>query len=305
MIPGPVVLYRPPNYVDWQPLQYALGPDGNLWVAEYTGPFLKVSLDGTMTEYALPYGINEVMDITRGPDGNLWFVQRDTSFPNTGIGYITTGGLIKSFGAPSGSYLVAITRGADGNLWVGDDSGNVDKVTTSGQFTSYPLPHSQEYIYGIATGADGNIWMTVGDGGANVGKVDRVTTSGQITEFVVDQNSAGVGGIAEGYDGNVWFTDAGATSIGSITPKGVITEYKVPGSLEPTTIATGPDEIWFGVGSSGCCSLGHFSQTNGFGIWHFGRSRVIVNIAGIIFVPNSGVWMTIPGSGYLAKAPTH
>ena len=68
--------------------------------------------------------------------------------------------------------------------------------------------------------------------------------SGQtITEF-----SAGTTPLAitAGADGNLWFTEKFGSSIGRITPSGVLTEFSVPGGRFPDGITAGPyGNLWF------------------------------------------------------------
>jgi virginiamycin B lyase len=64
-----------------------------------------------------------------------------------------------------------------------------------------------------------------------------------ITEFPVTN----VFDLTAGPDGNVWFTDIQTSSIGRITPTGVVTEFPLPApDSGPFMIATGPDgNLWF------------------------------------------------------------
>ncbi|HXJ63267.1 MAG TPA: hypothetical protein VNN79_05895 [Actinomycetota bacterium] len=52
--------------------------------------------------------------------------------------------------------------------------------------------------------------------------------------------------ITPGPDGNMWFTNADGDSIGRITPKGVVTEFKLAKNSHPQTITAGADgNLWF------------------------------------------------------------
>jgi streptogramin lyase len=53
------------------------GPDGALWfLLESTGRIGRITVDGAITEYAIPEPPSLVLsDLTVGPDGNLWFTQ--------------------------------------------------------------------------------------------------------------------------------------------------------------------------------------------------------------------------------------
>jgi virginiamycin B lyase len=64
------------------------GPDGNMWGAESQyGAIVRVTTNGTMTEYPPP-GTNMLpSSIAAGPDGNIWFteVQRRTDVQKIGV----------------------------------------------------------------------------------------------------------------------------------------------------------------------------------------------------------------------------
>jgi virginiamycin B lyase len=52
--------------------------------------------------------------------------------------------------------------------------------------------------------------------------------------------------ITPGPDGNLWFTNPGGDTIGRITPKGVITEFKLAKGTHPQTITAAADgNLWF------------------------------------------------------------
>jgi virginiamycin B lyase len=52
--------------------------------------------------------------------------------------------------------------------------------------------------------------------------------------------------ITPGPDGNMWFTNPGGDTIGRITPKGVVTEFKLAKGTHPQTItAAGDGNLWF------------------------------------------------------------
>jgi virginiamycin B lyase len=110
-----------------------VGPDGNLWFAEFNvGNIGRITTAGLVTEFHIfnggPWGIRA------GPDGNLWFTEADAN----SIGRITTGGSFTSlFPLPStcgnkfGCKPLGITAGPDGNLWFTEFQGNkIGRITT-------------------------------------------------------------------------------------------------------------------------------------------------------------------------------
>jgi virginiamycin B lyase len=54
-----------------------VGPDGNIWFTAYHGGHIgRVTLDGTVTEVAVPEA-GGLTGIVVGPDGNLWITDVD------------------------------------------------------------------------------------------------------------------------------------------------------------------------------------------------------------------------------------
>lgn len=215
-----------------------------------------MSIEGTVTSFAIPTANSQPKDIALGPDGNLWFTEHNGGR----IGRITTTGVIAEFSIPSADNSPSsITAGPDGNLWFTEESlstGKIGRITPQGVITEFALPSSPiggGGAHGITLGPDGNLWFT--QAGASANRIGRITTSGQITEYPVP--TLGIPWeIAPGPDGNLWFTERSGNRIGRITPNGVITEFPLPcGSAEsgtctpsgqPLGITAGPDgAIWF------------------------------------------------------------
>ena len=195
---------------------------------------------GEITEFAVPFGGAELVDITPGPDGNLWFTEIDTAR----VGRVTPSGVMTEFVMPNSPIPEGITAGADGNLWFGEQGGAVWKLTTAGVPTRYHLPGGGEVIP-VAQGPDGNIWFTAaqGDDPDDIGKI---TPGGTVTEYPLGTSGGFYDGIAGGPDGNVWFTDFNGSAIGRITPAGVITRFPLGPSRGPEGITLGPDgNLWF------------------------------------------------------------
>src|SRR5262245_31930788 len=56
------------------PVGITTGPDGNLWFTEVCASQIgRITPDGIVTEFPLPYRYSSPQDITTGSDGNLWF----------------------------------------------------------------------------------------------------------------------------------------------------------------------------------------------------------------------------------------
>jgi sugar lactone lactonase YvrE len=52
------------------------GPDGAIWVADGLGAIDRVTTDGAVTQYAVPWANSAPGFITTGPDGNIWFTDQ-------------------------------------------------------------------------------------------------------------------------------------------------------------------------------------------------------------------------------------
>jgi streptogramin lyase len=115
----------------------------------------------------------------------------------------------------------------------------------------FKIPTRDSGPEGIATGPDGNVWFTE----SKAYKIGRITPQGTINEFEVPTKGAhlfdfkfgrGPFGITAGRDGNMWFTMSDPGEIGRITPKGTVTEFRVPDIGMSYGIAAGPDgNVWF------------------------------------------------------------
>jgi streptogramin lyase len=226
----------------------AAGPDGNIWFTDQlTGKIGHISTSGTnLKQIALPTG-SFPQGITTGRDKNLWFVdQKQNGY--YAVGRITVTGKVIEYLTnvnagvfQSGSFTFAeIAAGPDGNLWFTNPQANtsrqIGKITTSGIISFYP---TQDLPLGVGAGPDGNMWTIESS------HVASITPAGVETEYPI--SGGGSPGIVAGPDGNIWFTEAN-TSLGDVTPAGVVTEYS---SLSPTfgtlsSVCSGPDDaLWF------------------------------------------------------------
>jgi streptogramin lyase len=85
---GTISDFGPLATANSQPYSIAAGPDENLWFTEYNNDTIgRISVSGTITEYAIPTASSAPLGIAAGPDGALWF----TEYSGNKIGRITTG----------------------------------------------------------------------------------------------------------------------------------------------------------------------------------------------------------------------
>jgi len=260
-----------------------VGPDPYLWSVQANGNKVgRISMDGTVTEYAIPTAGSQPLAIAAGPDRHMWFVESTgnkigkisaggviteyplpspgsnpsdialgpdgamwfTEYDGGRIGRITTDGVITEFaGAANANFL---TLGPDGAMWFTELlTGKVGRITTAGVITKFDTPGANTYPEAIVTGPDGNLWFC--RFGAN--SIGRMTPAGVFTDFPVGAGTAPAYGLVVGPDGNLWFTEFSGGKIGRITIAGVITEFAIPtAGTQPYDIAAGPDgNLWFAM----------------------------------------------------------
>ncbi len=176
---GQVTSFALPPYRN--PMGITTGPDGALWFAEGAGigsgtfysAIGRMTTTGAFTEFGgSQLDQLDPAQITTGPDGALWFTNL------AAIGRMTTSGQITFYegsGEGNGEFPGGITAGPDGNVWSTGGAGEVERITTKGQVTTFPVPFPGRHktaLGGIAAGPDGAMWFV--DTGTNA--IGRVTT---------------------------------------------------------------------------------------------------------------------------------
>ncbi len=214
-----------------------VGPDGNLWIAEWnpwvvghpddpTGrTFDRITPAGVVTKFNAPNARS--YDFAVGPDNSVWYTAelnpaRGGLGPSRVIERLTPGGRVIDYPLPAADQAGGIpekfTAGPDGNIWFVDaginrgDRAEIGRITPTGSIAEYPIA-ANTAIGQITAGSDGDLWFSeivvkparYGPHPTGVTKVGRITTGGSITEFVAPSGSSQPGPIAVGADGNVWF----------------------------------------------------------------------------------------------------
>jgi streptogramin lyase len=174
--------------------------------------------------------------IVAGPDHAIWF----TNEASHAIGRITVGGKLRAYVNSRVQGATAIVDGPDGALWFLNGNGAIGRITTRGDVTVYSASNAS-LPDGLAVGPDGALWYTTG--GKSIG---RMTVEGVDTLFADAVRMRGTYGITRGPDDALWFSNYLGSSIGRITPDGVVSMYSDPRIRYPTGITTGPDgALWF------------------------------------------------------------
>jgi len=173
-------LYPTPT-ANAQPFGIATGPDGALWFTEIgTDDVGRITTGGSAHEYSGASSYGDPYSITAGPDGAMWLTE--VCIPNCGgaIARITTSEAITQFQIPGTATPLDIAAGSDGALWFTDESGNsVDRITTAGKMSTFPVPTASSVLQNITTGPDGALWFTEYSGN----KIGRLTTGGTFKEY--------------------------------------------------------------------------------------------------------------------------
>ena len=222
----------------------------------------RINRRGRVKIFPLPSPFQEPRGIARGRSGRVWFTETGSHTGGEGIGLIDQAGSIREFELPAGTRPFGIAKGAEGSAWfteVGSRWG-IGQVTLAGDITEFPVDLHNVPL-NIVAGPDGAMWFTedgIVNGGS--GAIGRIAPTGELTEYILPTlpgYSSGAGDITVGPDGNLWFTwaaqrstddlDAVLSSVGRITPAGVITEF--PLSLDqgwpPGGITRGRDgNLW-------------------------------------------------------------
>ncbi len=187
------------------------GPDGNLWMTDYSNAeIIRLTMAGAITYFplgsgAFPYGI------TDGPDGALWIADDAGRLDR-----VTISGAVTTFGLPGFSGVHSVTLGGDGNLWVNNANGSLGRVTPQGHVTAFPVPQrrgSAADIQFVATDGHGRIWFTAWYAypAENAG---IMTMGGQAKLLKVPTKGSGAYAIAPGPGGKtMWFTEAFANKV--------------------------------------------------------------------------------------------
>jgi virginiamycin B lyase len=139
------------------PYGISTGQDGALWFSEsgFTHAGIgRITTAGEFSNYPIPNYEDDLYGVATGSDGNVWFL--DSGYDYSAVGKITPTGEITEY--PASGVGQGITSGPDGALWF-TDGANINRVTTDGLFTRYPVPTPDSNPLGIATGPDGNIWF--------------------------------------------------------------------------------------------------------------------------------------------------
>jgi virginiamycin B lyase len=233
----------------------AAGVDGALWFTRPSANKIgRITIQGAVTEFAIPTANSQPYNIVAGFDGALWFNEGGANK----IGQITTGGVITEFPVPRS--VGNLASGPDKAIWfTSRDGGYIDRLTKDGAVTEYSVPISGDF-HGISTGPDGALWFAAGQ--RNIG---RITTGGAFTKYDIPSGAANPVFVTAGPDGSIWFTENGTGLIGRLSLSSGVFIHDVANaaSYNDATVAPGEIVVLFGLGEGPAVLANGIFDANG------------------------------------------
>jgi virginiamycin B lyase len=227
----------------------ALGPDGNIWFAEFNH-IGKITPAGKITEFPYPNGFssNQTGGVTTGSDGNVWFAQST----GNAIGRIVPStGEITMFTISDSCSPAPVVLANDGNVWFVclTTSPLLGQVTPSGKITTFAIGGTfsfNETEQFCSRGPDGDPWCA----SRNDADIFYVNSK---THKVITFNpplGSGVGpdALAAGADGNVWVDTVGGEIdvlvSNPMTVKPNKVEFSAPSQTRTLTVSESDTSSW-------------------------------------------------------------
>ncbi len=239
----------PPGSGD-TPWDITLGPDGNLWVAEFEfARVLRVSPEGEFTVFQLR--AQTARSIAAGPDGNLWVTTTHCCRLPSAIYRVTPDGQTAEFplpnSTPGAEHIIA---GPDDRMWFLAGARRIGMISMDGTIEALEIPVQPSS--NMVLGSDRNVWFAAGANGGP--RIARLTPEGDVTEFPIPHR---VGKIAAGPDGALWgielggWPPTGVQHVVRITTQGESEEFALPPPPRLLqAVAAGPDgNIWYTTGA--------------------------------------------------------
>jgi streptogramin lyase len=266
--PNPHVVAEFPT--SGKPFWITSGPDGNMWLTEQTPSFIgRLTLTGSLTEFATPTANSEPSGIVAGVDGNLWFGESAGGVLSAGkIARMSPDGktVTEFAGAGPAAPILLIDRG-DGFIWYTESTsvGNISFLIKASGLTGSLGGGSFPFSYGIAAGPDGNLYITNSDDG----KIERQAGIGGMYQWLQLSPMAEPGQIIVGPDGNLWFTETVASKIGRLSPSSfTVTEFStLTAFAQPTGITAGKDgNLWFTEATADASGAAHIGRITTSGV---------------------------------------
>jgi streptogramin lyase len=261
----------------------ALGPDGNVWFAEFSH-IAKITPTGKITEFSYPSGINQYGGVTAGSDGNIWFAQSTQN----AIGRITPSGTITMFPISVTCLPAAVVLAKDNNLWFACLTSRplVGRITPGGTITTYPIGgvfNSNETEQFGARGPDGEPWFASG----NDNTVFRINTANQTATTFNPPLGSGErpDALSPARDGNIWIDTVGGGHIDvlvfnpmKVTPTKLT--FTMTGQMTSVTLSEHGTSSWTATSSNtAVATVAQGNKNNVFNVTSVGVGSCKINIA--------------------------
>ena len=171
----------------------------------------------------------------------------------------------------------------------------VSATRAAGTMTVFSFEKQNVTLNAIVSGHDGYLWVTQLDG-----YVARLTTAGAFKGAIPTPNaSENSDSIVAGRDGNIWFSewDKKLTRLGRITPRGDLTEYVLPGVINPIALVATPEGIVYNGDLNN--TLGRISYAGKHSAINFTTK---IHINALAYDSNGTLWYAgCTGVGYLTR----
>ena len=263
----------------------ALGPDGNVWFAEFNH-IGKITPAGKITEFAYPPGFstNQYGGVTTGSDGNVWFAE---SSGNAVGRIVPKSGKITMFIIPATCSPAPVVLAKDKNVWFVclTTSPLLGSVTPSGKIATFPIGgtfNSNETEQFCARGPDGDPWCASG----NDGNIFRVNIkSDTVTTFTPPLGSgARPDALAAGADGNVWMDTVGGEIDVLVTNPMTVKPLKLTfsglGQTQHLTVSEKGTSSWSAISSNtAVATVAKGSSSGSFKVTSVGAGNCKITIS--------------------------
>jgi virginiamycin B lyase len=241
-------------------------------------------------EYPMTVASDIPAALAIGPDGAVWF---SIDFSNA-VGVLRDG-KIQRF-TKKGDNVDALGLGVDaaGNAWYADGPAvAIQKISPSGEVTSFPLGTPIARLARLAVAPDGAVWFAE----STSYSVTRLK-DGVLTRNPIDSMRGGPFGVAVAGDGTAWATLQSANALMRISPTGEIAEYEIPtrGSAPSDIAVDGKGVVWFlefRGNKIGRYADGKFDE--------FPDPEGESAISGIAVAPDGAVWFGAMRGGLLGR----
>jgi streptogramin lyase len=263
----------------------ALGPDGNIWFAEFNHVG-KITPSGKITEFAYPSGFsaNQYGGVAAGADGNVWFAESSSN----AIGRIVpSSGKITMFPISGGCTPAPVVLANDKNVWFFclTSTPMLGRVTPSGKIATFAIGgtfNSNETEQFCSRGPDGEPWCASGNDG-NIFRLDSKTQ--KITTFTPPLGSgARPDALVAGADGNLWVDTVGAEIdvlvLNPLIVKPTRLDFAASGQMQTLSVTENGVTSWSAKSSNiGVATVAQGHSKSSFTVTSIGKGSCKVVIA--------------------------